>query len=60
MHRRLLEQMQCLRTTVQNVVDTMEGNVLEGKRRNRNSKTEMCARIDEVLKKGKCQKAGAE
>ena len=54
MHRRLLEQVQCLCATVHNIGDRMEGKFAEESFRrqeeNQKLKTEKSARIDEGLK----------
>ena len=51
MHRRLLKQMQCFCTTVQNMGDRMEGKFAEDglgrQEENQKLNTEMCARMDE-------------
>ena len=54
MHRKVLEQMQCFCVIVQVMVGRMDGRFAEGQKNSKRIcylKTEMCARIDEGLKK---------
>ena len=65
MHRKLLEQMQCMCEKVQDMGARMDVKIAEeGLKRqeeNRILKTEMCAWIDEELKKGgMCQTNGTK
>ena len=58
LHKTLLEQMECLCRTVQNMGDRMEGTIAhEGLRRqqdNQKLKEEMCVRMDEGFKNEEC------